>query len=124
MAEGPMAEGRRAMAEGRKPKVLFSVVADRLNRTAFHRLFAKALLILAVRLLDHKRMSVFRMHSEMVGSRQDAGVTSNAFPIDEIASGNIFFKFLGLVGHAGNLKQSARAVILSFAPKDATPFPL
>lgn len=71
-------------------------------------------------LFDYERMAIFRVHAEMIGGGQNAGIAGNTFLVDIKTTGNVLFEFLILVGHGANLEQSGAPVILSFISKDGT----
>jgi hypothetical protein len=105
-----------------QPAHLFAVIPDRLNRAAFHRLTALFFFRVAGRLLYDEGMTVLRVHAEMIGRRENAGVTGNALFVDVETPGDVFDEFFGLISHDSQcLNHLARSVILSFPPKNVTP---
>ena len=84
-----------------------SIIADRLNRTAAHRLITQRLLLFRLRLLVNKRVVVLVTAHEILRRGVAADVAVDARRIHVIGSAHVFFHFVVLVRHA-NLRSGMR----------------
>src|ERR1700756_2397456 len=77
----------------------FAIVADGFDRTSFHGVLAKRLLLWGGRLLKHIGVAAVVAAREINGSGFPAQVAVNALVIDVKLSGHVFRAFIRNVGH-------------------------
>jgi hypothetical protein len=101
---------------GRKPPLqnLSAVIADRLDRAAFHRFLAKGFFLRAFRLLIDVGMAAVIVALEIGGGSLAAQIAVDALLIDIELSGYVFGVFVCGVGHifpakkrSGRLERNA-----------------
>ena len=81
------------------------VVADRLNWTTSHRLFAKHTLFLSLRLLEHERIIILIAAREVVRRGVPADIAIDTRGVHVKRTADILFYFVVLIRHARNCDQ-------------------